>query len=46
MAIDKHESISSGFLVREVDAKAQFYTMDWMDNISQNFPSRSVNNEN
>ena len=42
----EYESISSGFGQGEVDpAKAQFYTMDWMDNISQAFSSRSVNNE-
>jgi len=40
----EYDSVSSGFSSGDVDsAKAQFYTMDWMDNISQAFSSRSVN---
>ena len=39
----EYDSVSSGFSSGDVDsAKAQFYTMDWMDNISQAFSSRSI----
>lgn len=41
----EYDSVSSGFSSGDVDsAKAQFYTMDWMDNISQAFSSRSIKN--
>ncbi len=39
----EYDSVSSGFSSGDVDsAKAQFYTMDWMNNISQAFSSRSI----
>lgn len=37
----EYNSISRGFLEGETDAaKAQLYTMDWMDNVSQSFSSK------
>lgn len=39
----EYDSISAGFGSGDVEsAKAQLYTMDWMNNISQAFSSRSV----
>jgi len=39
----EYDSLSSGFEEGNVDSsKAQFYTMKWMENISQSFSSREI----